>query len=333
MCYKKPGPRCAAYAKGQIKVAIKEQLEAERNEDFEKWEASLKKREDATFQYYMTASGQKTLERRIAAGRDVDANTALLEKARHARKEALAAIGIEKDEGKDVSFSHHDGKRDEKAPRQISFNPDEVRVNDTDFPHPQANRLDKVSTTVDAINGGATTASSIAQTLDVVDRQGYYYADAAGYLGLVEEARTGELKEYALTSLGQEFAQASPEEREKIIRDQVAGMPLMQIYQEEGPEAAKDFMQSSQNTGDSTVERRVATLNTWSRFLGSTNFSKLIADDQSAGQTRVISAAQYAEQQREKIKAKSTPAPVGETCQKCWLQKPLGAEQCPNCEA
>lgn len=329
MCYKLPGPRCASYAKDHIKKALKERTAAERAEDFDKWEKSLQHLEEATFQYYMTPSGQKVLQERIAKGKE---NTLTLERAQLARAEALAAIGIHTDEGKDVTFSHHDGSRNPNAPRAISFNPDEVRVNETDFPHPQANRLDKVSTTVDAINGGATTASSIAQTLDVVERQGYYYGDAAGYLGFVEEARSGELKEYALTSLGQEFAQASPAEREQIIRRQVSGMPLMQVYQEEGPEAAKDFMQASQDTGDSTVERRVTTLKSWSKFLGSSKFSTLIAEDQASGQQRVVSAAEYAKEQREKIAKKSAPAaPQGAICENCFTQKSLSGV-CFNCD-
>src|SRR5690606_36005605 len=98
MCYKKPGPRCAAHAKAHIKKALKERTAAEKAEDFEKWEASIKDLEEATFQYYMTASGQALLNKRIAAGKDVATNTALLERAKVARVEALAAIGIQKDE-------------------------------------------------------------------------------------------------------------------------------------------------------------------------------------------------------------------------------------------
>lgn len=332
MCYKSPGPRCSSYAMTQLRKAVHAQMDAEKSNDYASWEKAVEKRDEAAFMFYMTPAGQKNLEKKIERG--VPNATALAdmkEKARAARVEALKGIGINKDENKDVSFSHHDGTRDPKAPRQISFDPDAVRVNDADFPHPQANRLDKVSTTVDAINGGATTISAIAQTLDVVDRQGSYYSDAAGYLGLVEEVGGGDFKEYSLTSLGQEFARAEPAERENLLRQQIAGMPLMQVYVEEGAGAAKDFMQQTSKVGDATVERRLTTLEAWSKTLKGNEFSNMIASDQRDGQTRVISAAEYAEEQRKKRANRSSGPLQGNPCPSCHQQMPL-TNKCDDCD-
>ncbi|WIB65619.1 hypothetical protein [Curtobacterium sp. MCBD17_040] len=57
-------------------------------------------------------------------------------------------------------------------------------VNDA-FPFPQANDLEKVITVVDAVGEHANTSGAIADTIGVsAEREGTYYADAAGYLGL-----------------------------------------------------------------------------------------------------------------------------------------------------
>lgn len=204
-----------------------------------------------------------------------------------------------------------------------------VEVNE-DFPHPQANRLDKVSTTVDAILNGANTAGSISQALDVVDRQGYYYGDAAGYLGLVDASQTGDFKEYSLTTRGQIFAESSPTEREAMLREITNSMPLMQILRDEGPDAAEQFIQDTQDTNETTAKRRVATLVTWDNALSSDMASE-IESDRLGSSERFLDAATYAQEQRDKRNAPIKTEARGSVCQKCFMETSLTGA-CENCD-
>lgn len=205
-----------------------------------------------------------------------------------------------------------------------------VDVNE-DFPHPQANRLDKVSTTVDAIYNGATTPASLSHALDVVDRQGSYYGDAAGYLGLVEERTNGEFKEYYLTSKGEFFVKQDATGREQILRETIDNMPLMQIYREEGDAAAMDFIQNTQDLCDTTALRRLTTLKTWDDTLAS-SISESIEADKADGESRFVEASQYAAEQKQKRLKKQKKAEThGALCPNCFMEMSLNGE-CSNCD-
>lgn len=205
-----------------------------------------------------------------------------------------------------------------------------VDVNE-DFPHPQANRLDKVSTTVDAIYNGATTPASLSHALDVVDRQGSYYGDAAGYLGLVEERKDGEFKEYYLTSKGELFVEQDAAGREQILRETIDNMPLMQIYREEGDEAAMGFIQDTQDLGDTTASRRLTTLKTWDDTLAS-SISESIEADRADGESRFVEASQYAAEQKQKrLETQKKTEARGTICPTCFMEMSLSGE-CSNCD-
>ena len=208
---------------------------------------------------------------------------------------------------------------------------DRVDVNE-DFPHPQANRLDKVSTTVDAVFNGATSSSAISQALDVVDRQGAYYGDAAGYLGLVDVTNDQELKEYRLTERGERFIDEDAAGREEIIRETINNMPLMQVYREEGEEAAMKFIQDTQDVGDTTASRRLATLKTWDETL-KTSITDSIEIDRLESEGRFVEASKYAEEQRKKRLEAQKPKTEarGVVCNTCFMEMPLSGI-CSNCD-
>lgn len=57
-----------------------------------------------------------------------------------------------------------------------------------DIPFPQADSFTRVLNTVMLLFESNCTAKDIAEKLEVVDRQGYYYLDAAKYLGFIDKA-------------------------------------------------------------------------------------------------------------------------------------------------
>lgn len=321
MCYPKPGPRCASHAKQRLKTTKRALLGTPKN-DFVAYEKAMDSHKQAINDYYMTSEGIKFLEQKTETNSNPKYGF-LLDKARAEREAALAAIGVKKKQPPTIH----------PAPRQgLYFNPEQIRVKEDDYPHPQANRLDKVSTTVDAITGGATTASAISKTLGVVERQGHYYGDAAGYLGFIESNKNGELKEYSLTPLGEEFSDASPEERRKIIAQQISGMPLMHAYRNGGEDAAREYIQQSQDSSDDTVERRLVTVAAWNKSINDDNFDKSILQDSQEGQARMVEASALAKEQRQRILDRQQPVErTGGLCSSCYMQMPLTGE-CPNCD-
>lgn len=308
MCYA-GGPYCDGYAKQRFQKAS-QALKENPSDD------KLKKFKESRIDYDGTPMGQAELDQKIAKSTDKFKTNQLLmrkEQAQYIYNKKLEAAKAKK-----ASPEEHAAKKNVKpATRRIAIG--RVEVNES-FPHPQANRLDKVSTTVDAIEAGANTAQSIAQSLDIVDRQGYYYGDAAGYLGFVDSQSNGDLKEYYLTEKGQAFVGANPEQRKQILSETINNMPLMQVYREDGEEGALDFVRDSQDVNDVTAQRRVATLKTWDSELKSQGFSDSIAQDQSEGKTRFVDASAYAKEQRAKKVQKPTEH-RGELCQECFVEK------------
>lgn len=287
--------------------------------------------------YDGTPLGQAELDKKIAKSRDKYKTAQLIsrkEQAKHVYDRKLEVAKAEKRQQQE-----HKKQREAKieqlrsmqqasaGSRRIAVG--RVEVNES-FPHPQANRLDKVSTTVDAVEAGANTASSIAQSLDVVDRQGYYYGDAAGYLGFVEQSE-GELKEYYLTEKGQAFYGADPVQRQQIIRDTVNAMPLMQVYREDGEEGARDFIRDSQDSNETTAQRRLDTIKAWDKELNSDGFADSIERDQADGATRFVGASEYAREQKEKRDKPKVTERTGKVCPECFTAMSLSGV-CANCD-
>lgn len=328
MCYA-GGPYCDGYAKERYQKAV---VAFKNNPDDTQKKADYIAK---TIDYEGTPAGQEELSQKISKTTDHVKKTNLekrKERAAHVYERKLA-IAKKKKAEQTAHESRHQRRKAKKAQppqptRRLAIG--RLEVNEA-YPHPQANRLDKVSTTVDAIEVGANTAQSISQSLGVVDRQGYYYGDAAGYLGFVESSQTGDLKEYYLTERGQAFAGASPDQRNAIIRETVDSMPLMQIYREDGEDAALDFMKDSSQANETTAQRRLATLKAWDKEVRSEGFSQSIAQDREEGKTRFVDAKAYADQQKAKRNENTVQERRGSICGECFMEKPLSGI-CTNCD-
>lgn len=205
------------------------------------------------------------------------------------------------------------------------------------WPIPQANDLDKVASVVDSISNDATTASSIGEAIEVGDRQGSYYANAAGYLGLVEkhEDDLGSTH-YALTQLGQTFANSSPAERATLMAELVNRTPLARSYRENPDvEALQKDIASGGDGGysDTVAKRRTSTLTTWISSVANTEqLSNQISTQQRETYQRSIAASmkQRAET-AEKRRQASAHRATGETCTSCFMIKPV-TNVCPICD-
>jgi len=180
-------------------------------------------------------------------------------------------------------------------------------VVDDSFPIPQANDLEKVASIVDLVDQGADTGDAVAEVFNFSDRQGPYYLDAAGYLGLVEVVPDEEVKTYHLTALGQHMLSSSAEERVQILRHTVAGCPAVRAYADGGEEHMLETLAAA-GLGDGTADRRGATAVSWHRSLtSSANFATMIDDELDGALYRVPEAARKAAEAREERRKANTP--------------------------
>jgi hypothetical protein len=204
------------------------------------------------------------------------------------------------------------------------------------WPLPQADNLDKIATVVDAIEGGATTSDSIGESIDTVDRQGSYYANAAGYLGLVEKSKDDiGVTQYSLTIAGQQFLASDEKERTVMLSQMIEQTPLMQSYRETGGDKSKLEKTIVENGLENSVaKRRAASIVTWSEKLK--NVSSLTSEISSSRQetiTRAIAASQKQNIVREAKKQELFATVVkqnGKICTNCFMAMPLSGI-CDNC--
>jgi len=217
----------------------------------------------------------------------------------------------------------------------------EAYENDEEYgswPVPQANDLDKVATVIDSINHDATTADAIGEAIDVGNRQGSYYANAAGYLGLVEKHKDDiGSTHYALTQAGQAFANSGPAERAAMLAEMVNRTPLGRSYrQNSDPTVLEKEIASGSDSGgysDTVAKRRLSTLNTWMNTIdNSSALTENISQQQKETIARSVNASikQRAEQE-EKRRQFVTERAVGATCTTCFMVKPISGI-CPNCD-
>jgi hypothetical protein len=207
----------------------------------------------------------------------------------------------------------------------------------SNWPVPQADNLDKLSTVVDSINGGANTADSIGEAIGAVDRQGSYYANAAGYIGLVEKHKDDiEGTQYHLTMAGQQFLALPPEQRTQMLQQMVEATPVMQSYRE-GGDSKENLVKTIQQDGgyeETVARRRAATINTWADTLSKSDFSSALSQQQQETVNRAISASKNQAEAREKKKNEMFASSVqkhGEICSSCFMTKNLKGV-CDNCD-
>ncbi|MPV50152.1 hypothetical protein GCG21_09065 [Pseudactinotalea sp. HY160] len=200
--------------------------------------------------------------------------------------------------------------------------PGDYEVDDS-FPYPQANDLDKIACTVDAVDAGANTHEAIAESLGVHDREGAYYADAAGYLGLLEPVPGEEVRTYSCTSLGQQMTLADNEDRARLMAGMLDHVPAVAIYDEGGEEAVTDLY-NLDGLSETTATRRAATIRSW---VGQINDPRHLAGSVRTCRMQTINRAgpaalqaQEAARRRSEQRARAEQPPA--ICPECFMQIP-----------
>jgi len=130
---------------------------------------------------------------------------------------------------------------------------------------PQADVLDEVVRTVEAVSQGARTFDDIAEAIGKVDRQGRYYRRAAEILGLVRNERNHS----TLTPVGRTYIR-NRGRRKQLLTEAVLQtrlvqrvLPFFEAHEESGVdrEDLTDFIGGvTQPVGPSMIPRRVSTV-------------------------------------------------------------------------
>ena len=205
------------------------------------------------------------------------------------------------------------------------------------WPIPQASDLEKVSSVVDSINNGATTAQSIAEALGTVDREGGYYANAAGYIGLIEKYEDDQnLTQFNLTTAGQTFLNLTPEERSSMLSEMVKQTPIAQTYEESS--SKEDFEKQLMDSGktsltDVTAKRRASSFDSWMTQLKDVKeLSATLGKQQADTVFRSIEASRHQQIAREERRPQlgSSDKREGAVCTNCFMVMPVSGI-CPNC--
>lgn len=193
-----------------------------------------------------------------------------------------------------------------------------VKIN-TQYPYPQANSLSKVASVVDAVSGLADTDEGIAAAINVVPRQGAYYATAAGYLGLLTEVGTAP-RTWALTALGAHFLESDSDERVQILSQLVEQIPASDAALDEDIEIMSDEIEIEENLSSSTASRRAAALSAWTKTLTSSNASTSLTLETDSVTDRLPVAAAVAAENRDRIRNRPRIEPTYGVCSNCFMQ-------------
>lgn len=138
---------------------------------------------------------------------------------------------------------------------------------------PQADDLRKVAELPLLIESGIVTAKGWANHYRITTRQGSYYREAAGALGLVRlEDGT-----FSLTDEGRRFVRLSPERRELLVAERLLKNPLLNkifhLVHDKGVEGVSDaevarIIESTSHLRGSTPNRRAKSVRSYLRWLG-----------------------------------------------------------------
>jgi|SRR5579872_1717640 len=133
---------------------------------------------------------------------------------------------------------------------------------------PQADVLDDVVRTVEAVGRGAQTFQDIARALGKVDRQGRYYRRAAEILGFIRN----DLNRAELTARGRAFLD-HPHDRNHLLAEAVLKSRLIQrvlpFFEAAGTrgisrtQMERFIEEVTQPVGESMIPRRVSTVLSW----------------------------------------------------------------------
>ena len=135
---------------------------------------------------------------------------------------------------------------------------------------PQADSLEKVMLTVEAVSKGRHSFQDIANYLHVTDRQGRYYRRAAEILRLITTVPHRNVS--SLTALGQEFVSQTGAQKQQTIAMQVLHVPIIQsvvaiLASSGGTASLRDveasFRKITPNTTEKMADRRLSTILSW----------------------------------------------------------------------
>lgn len=192
------------------------------------------------------------------------------------------------------------------------------------YPVPQADSLAKLSVAIDAIDSGIGHPETTSEAMGMVPRQGAYYLNAAGYLGIAEQDADGE---YHLTELGEEIAQHQGEDRISALSQVVSYAPLVRAVSQDDDVAMADALG---DLGDGTSERRIATARVWANASAESDRLTIEYAESYAKQSPGFEEA--AKRSREIIRRsreqKRETAPS--FCPECFMQLPVTGV-CSNC--
>lgn len=188
---------------------------------------------------------------------------------------------------------------------------------------PQANKLEKVAATVDAVNAGATTTEAIALALNVVPRQGSYYANAAQELGVLERTNTTPVS-WVLTPVGAVFAEANTATRVDMLTELVTTIPAVAARLNGTGEDAEELI-GADGYADTTAARRAATTTAWLNDLTNPALAGRLS---KARQMVDVNAVKAAESARRSLAPALTV--TGELCDSCFIELPATGT-CDSC--
>lgn len=205
---------------------------------------------------------------------------------------------------------------------------------------PQANDLSKIVSVVDAVEAGVTSQTELGAALDMTPQQGSYYANAAEYLGLVEQDRTMVPFVIYTTSLGQDFQNSDAETRAAMVSQMVEQIDDVQTIRHHGgsAELLDDYIRSGLT--DETAQRRVDMIRSWANSVqDSRELSDRFHDERSETRIRCTESAPARErrirerQEREQARliAGRQVNVANQLCGICFQTKPLSGI-CDNCD-
>jgi C-terminal AAA-associated domain len=141
---------------------------------------------------------------------------------------------------------------------------------------PQADTLDSVLRTVDAVAGGGTTYQAIGANLGLDERQGRYYRLAAELLGFVRNVPRR--NRAMLTPVGRQLVSAQPNGRTRMVREAVLRARLIQrvisfLESKRGRGASREEIEQfvkavTEPTTAGMIHRRVSTAVSWLKSIG-----------------------------------------------------------------
>jgi ssDNA-binding Zn-finger/Zn-ribbon topoisomerase 1 len=197
---------------------------------------------------------------------------------------------------------------------------------------PQANNLAGVSSVVDAIADGCYSSPEIGEAVGMSGRQGDYYPHAAHTLGLVERMHDMDRSGWGLSEVGALFVGLDVDGRVDYLCNAIDGLEWVNTYLNDGPDALRDEWASEQNLGDTTIDRRLATIGAWISFRTDSRENQIKAISESMTGTRertpgIVARTQEAIRSRRKNDQRYD----ARKCPKCHIIVAPSVDECENC--